>query len=189
MLIINDVLISDSLANTNFACNTAACHGACCIEGDSGAPLEKEEIGIIAEHLDVIKPFMEPEGLALLEKSGFHEIDSDNDVGTTCLPSGACVFVKHEGLTATCAIENAHRAGALPFVKPISCHLYPIRVKQIGEYTALNYHKWDICAPACSRGQNEKILLSDFLQEPLIRKFGQEWYSEFKLVMDQLNQD
>ncbi len=188
MLIIEDVLVSDNLINTQFACNTSACKGACCVEGDYGAPLEKEEIQIIQDSINQIKPFMEVEGIALLDAEGFHEKDIDEEDCTTCLPSGACVFVKFDGMMATCAIENAQRAGALSFKKPISCHLYPVRVKKIGEYLALNYHKWDICEPACQRGDKENIRVSDFLKEPLIRKFGEHWYEEFKNVLVHLRE-
>jgi len=186
MQIIKDVLVSDNLINTKFACNTKICQGACCVEGDSGAPLEKDEINIIQKNIEAIKPYMDKEGLDLLAKDGFHEKDSDKEECTTCLPNGACVFVKFDGALATCAIENAHSDGALDFKKPISCHLYPVRIKQIGEYMALNYHKWDICSPACDRGKDENIMVSDFLKEPLIRKFGEEWYTEFNEVMQQL---
>ena len=188
MLIIEDGLVSDNLVNTQFACNTSACKGACCVEGDYGAPLEKEEIQIIQDSINQIKPFMEDEGIALLDTEGFHEKDIDEEDCTTCLPNGACVFVKFDGMMATCAIENAHRAGALSLKKPISCHLYPVRVKKIGEYLALNYHKWDICEPACQRGDKENIRVSDFLKEPLIRKFGEHWYEEFKNVLVHLRE-
>ena len=189
MLIINDVLVSDNLVNTKFACNTSVCKGACCVEGDYGAPLEKAEISIIKDSIEAIKPYMEPEGIALLESEGFHEKDIDEEDCTTCLPSGACVFVKFDGMLATCAIENAQREGALEFKKPISCHLYPVRVKKIGEYMALNYHQWDICSPACERGENEFIMVSDFLKEPLVRKFGEEWYAEFTEVLMHLRKE
>ncbi|MFN5217314.1 MAG: DUF3109 family protein, partial [Sphingomonadales bacterium] len=108
--------------------------------------------------------------------------DPDGESVTTCLPGGECSFLVYEGLTATCGIENAWKAGKTDFQKPVSCHLYPIRAKRYGEYTALNYHRWSICEPACQRGEQENIPVYAFLKEALIRKMGEAWYEELTAV-------
>lgn len=178
MLIVGNALVSEDIIEKKFACDTRACLGACCVKGDAGAPLLATEIDIIASELPAIAPFLSEEGLKNIQSQGFHTKDPDGEAVTTCLPGGECSFLVFKGLTATCGIENAHKSGATSFKKPVSCHLYPIRAKEYGEYTALNYHRWDICEPACKRGENEQIPVYAFLKEALIRKMGEEWYNE-----------
>lgn len=190
MIQVEDVLLSDDLFKHYFVCDLASCKGACCVEGDSGAPLNFDEIGIIEDNLDAIKPFLTPEGIKNIENLGVFSIDSDGEYVTTLNNGKECAFTTYDkqGI-AKCGIEDAHRAGALDFKKPISCHLYPIRVTQLHAYEALNYHQWSICAPACECGSKLKVKVFQFLKEPLIRKYGAEWYAHLVEVDKLLEQE
>ena len=177
MIIVDDVLVSDDLIEKSFVCDLKKCKGACCEEGDYGAPLDLEEIEFYQNHLEKIKPFMAAAGLEVLERDGFWEDDLDGEPVTTTVDGRDCVFVKRdEDGTLKCAIENAYHAGALELNKPISCHLYPIRITKTKMGDALNYDRWDICSDACSLGEALKIPVYQFLKEPLIRKYGSDWY-------------
>lgn len=176
MIAIDDTLISDDLVQKAFVCDLNRCKGACCIKGDSGAPLDEKEVHEIESLMPQIRPFMTPEYLVDVEAKGFFEKDKDGDFVTTCQPSGECNFVVYKNGIASCSIEEAFHAGAINFRKPVSCHLYPVRVKEYSTFTAVNYHQWDICAAACDKGRTEGVPVFRFLQEPLIRKFGADWY-------------
>ncbi len=179
MVIVGQALVSEDVFERKFACQINKCKGICCIEGDVGAPLENAEIDRISANLEGIKPFMSTEGLELMGHDTFSEVDEDSEPVTRCRETGECVFVvyKDNGL-ASCAIEEAHAAGKSDFLKPISCHLYPIRAKKYGAYTAMNYHNWDICSDACQAGTEMNIPVHEFLKSALIRKMGEEWYKE-----------
>jgi len=176
MLVHENTLISLDVVEKDFVCNLSACKGACCIEGESGAPLEEEEIKIIEENLGEIKPFMARKALKLLEEKGFWEKDTDGDLVTNCLSGKACIFAITENGIYKCSIEKAYLAGKIEYKKPISCHLYPIRLAQVGEYRALNYSKWEVCDPACKLGASLQVPVFKFLKEALVRKFGENWY-------------
>ncbi len=177
MIVIQDTILSEDLFEKKFTCHLEKCKGACCIKGDRGAPLDEDEIEIIAEILPKVIPFMQPEFAADVEKRGFYEVDSDNDLVTTCQPTGECNFVVYDDTgTTQCAIELANNAGEIDYKKPISCHLYPIRTKKYKHYTGVNYDTWDICKPACSLGFQLNMPVYSFVKDALIRKFGQEWY-------------
>ncbi len=179
MIIIGNTLVSEDIFEAQFICNLYACKGACCIEGDAGAPLLAEEVDLIKNDFETIKPFLTPEFVNSIEKTNFYEADKDGDWVTTCQKTGECNFVvKSKDGTLSCGIELAHKAGKTTFKKPLSCHLYPIRLSKVGEYTALNYHRWHICHAACSFGKQEQVTLFEFLKEPLIRAFGNHWYAE-----------
>ena len=120
---------------------------------------------------------MDQKGANAIETNGFYE-NRGNELETQCLPTGECVFVKYENGTATCGIETANKVNKLNFKKPISCHLYPLRVSKVGEYTALNYHKWDICSAACDLGDKESLPVYVFLKEAITRAFGTEMYMQ-----------
>ena len=160
-----------------------ACKGACCIEGDAGAPLTLDEIDVIEEDLEAIKPYMRPEGIAAVEESGVFYMDIDNEPVTTLVNGKECAFVYFDenGITK-CSIEQAHKDGKTDFKKPISCHLYPIRAKKFNEFTALSYNEWDICAPACSCGEELNVSVYRFLKEPIIRAYGEDFYKELETV-------
>jgi len=179
MVEIDDKIVSEEIFDELFACDISKCKGICCIEGDSGAPLEIEEIDIIEENLDAIKPFMSDEGIKAIDEKGVFEVDSDGDYTTTLINGGECAFVTWQGDIALCAIEKAFRANKTTFKKPISCHLYPIRVKKSSNNTVgLNYHRWDVCRDACANGKKCGIKVYQGLQEPLERAFGKEFYAQ-----------
>ncbi|MFZ9756024.1 MAG: DUF3109 family protein [Bacteroidia bacterium] len=179
MVIVGNALVSEDIFERKFACQIGKCKGICCVEGDVGAPLENVEITEIESQLPGIRPFMSPEGLDLLDHGGFHETDEDGEPVTRCQESGECVFVVYTAQgVASCAIEQAHAQSQSSFRKPISCHLYPIRAKKYGAYTAMNYHNWDICSDACQAGTEGNIAVHEFLKDALIRKMGPEWYQE-----------
>lgn len=182
---VGNTLISTEIFSTYFVCHLEKCKGACCIEGDRGAPLEKVEIEQIRKNLNAIKPYMTKEGLSLLETEGFHEGEEIDDIATTCLPTGECVFVYTENGHLGCAIEKAFKEGKTDYYKPMSCHLYPIRINTVGAYDAVNYHEWDICGAACNLGKELNIPVFQFLKEPLIRKYGEAWYGELELIYNE----
>jgi hypothetical protein len=185
---IQDKIVSTQIFERQFVCDLNACKGACCIEGNGGAPVTKEEIAIIEANLDKVLPYMRPEGIAAIEAQGVVYEDEDFEPATTLVNGKECAFVYFDQTnTAKCAIEKAHREGQIDFIKPISCHLYPIRTKQFNEYTALNYEKWDICEPACACGEKLDVPVYKFLKEPLIRAFGPEFYKELEIVSRELD--
>lgn len=184
MIKIDNVLVSDDLKETFFVCNLAACHGDCCVEGDAGAPLEEEEISILEDYIDEIKPFMSDEGREVIELLGVFDYDTDASYVTPLVNNRECAFVYVEDGISFCTIEKAWLEGKIKFQKPISCHLYPVRLKKIGDFTAVNYEKWDICKPALILGKEKGVPLYRFLKEPLIRKFGEAWYERLVRVME-----
>jgi hypothetical protein len=185
---IQDKIVSTQIFERQFVCDLSACKGACCIEGDGGAPVTKEEVAIIEANLDKVLPYMRPEGIAAIQAQGVVYEDEDFEPATTLVNGKECAFVYFDQTnTAKCAIEKAHREGHIDFIKPISCHLYPIRTKQFSEYTALNYEKWDICEPACACGEKLEVPVYKFLKEPLIRAFGSTFYQELEVVSRELD--
>jgi hypothetical protein len=185
MKMVGKTLVSDDLRDVKFVCKLSACHGNCCVKGDAGAPLEEEEISILEDYIEEIKPYMSQEGLTEVEKVGVFEYDADGSYVTPLIKHKECAFVYVENGINFCAIEKAFGEGKIKFQKPISCHLYPVRLKQVGEYTAVNYEKWSICKPAIVNGEEIGVPLYQFLKEPLIRKFGKEWYEELVKVFDE----
>jgi hypothetical protein len=187
---IQDKIVSTQIFERQFVCDLTACKGACCIEGDGGAPLTKDEVQIIEENLPQILPFMRPEGIAAVEAFGVAYEDEDFEPATTLVDGKECAFVYFDqSNTAKCAIEKAQREGKIDFIKPLSCHLYPIRTKQFNDYLALNYEKWDICEPACACGEKLDVPVFRFLKEPLIRAFGSEFYQELEVVSRELDSE
>lgn len=183
LLEIQDKVVSIDLFEKKFVCDLTACKGACCIEGDSGAPLTFEEVSIMEDDLEKIKPFMRPEGIEAVEETGVFYMDWDNEPVSTLVNDKECAFVTFDDNgTALCAIEQAHKAGVTEFKKPISCHLYPIRVKKYNEFTALNYNEWNICKPACACGDKLDVKVYKFLKEPIVRAFGEEFFTELETV-------
>ncbi len=182
MIIVDDVLVSNELKEIYFACNLKACKGDCCVLGDAGAPLEEEEIAILEDDIDEIKPYMTESGLKVIKQVGIFEYDADGEYVTPLVDDIECAFVYLEDGISYCAIEKAFLEGKINFQKPISCHLYPIRLSKVGTATAINYHNWDICSPALISGNNIGDPLYSYLKQPLIRKFGAAWYD--KLVFN-----
>jgi hypothetical protein len=187
---IDDKIISTEIFTKNFVCDLNACKGACCVEGDNGAPLTEEEVNLIQDNLEKIEPFMSQAGIDEVKNNGVSYLDEDQESVTTLLNGKDCAFVYNdENGFAKCSIEKAYREKKIDFNKPISCHLYPIRVKKFGEYTALNYDRWKICAPACSCGEKLQVSVYRFLKEPLIRAFGEGFYKELELVDKEISSE
>jgi len=184
---IQDKIVSTQIFERKFVCDLNACKGACCIHGDAGAPLSIDEASILEDDLEKIKPFMRREGIEAVEKTGVFYVDQENDTATTLINGAECAFVYFDELGITkCAIEAAHKDGKTTFKKPISCHLYPIRVKHFNDFTAINYDHWEICEPACKCGEELNLPVYRFLKEPLIRAFGQKFYEELIIVDGEL---
>lgn len=182
MIIVGDVLVSDELIDKYFCCDLSACKGACCIEGDAGAPVKPEEIADLSENYPIFKKYMTEEGVAVVEANGDPFVFNGNgDFETPLMPSNnACAFMCYDKDVAMCAIEKAFLQGEIDFRKPISCYLYPIRVSKVGKYWALNYHHWNICQCARTYGNTLKLPAYKFLKDPLTQAFGEEWYKELE---------
>lgn len=176
MIIIEDTIVSEDLIGTYFSCKLSICNGLCCIEGDAGAPLDESEINIIKKSLSKIQKRMSVDGLEIIKKKGFVERDVLGNLSTALINGKECVFTYKDGDTTYCAIEKAYNSGDIDFIKPISCHLYPVRLSRLYNSVAINVHKWDICRKAFINGRRENIPLYKFLRIPLIRRFGKEWY-------------
>lgn len=180
MIAIDDTVISENLHHIRFACDLNACKGACCVEGDAGAPLEAGETEDLVKHIESIKPFMTAEGRNSLEEQGpFLEIMPGTYM-TPLVEGKECIYTVFENGITRCAIENAFVAGAIPFAKPVSCHLYPVRISRYTDFDAVNYHEWHICEAALIKGKAEGIPLYVFLKDALIRKYGNAWYAQLK---------
>lgn len=178
MIEIKDTLVSTEIFDKQFVCDLERCKGACCIEGDDGAPLTEEEISTIEDLLPEIMPYMTHEGIEVVNREGVFYMDRFNEPVTTLKKDKACVFVTEENGMYKCAIEKAYEDDGIAIKKPISCHLYPIRLKKIHDLTALNYDVWKICDDACKLGESLNVEVFKFLREPLIRKFGKDYYEE-----------
>jgi hypothetical protein len=189
MIIIENTLVSEDVLEKNFICDIEKCKGACCIEGDAGAPLNQDELLIIESQFENIKPYLSKAAFQDIERRGFYEKDKDGDIVTTCQPDGLCNFatINKQGILA-CGMEQAFIEGKTSYKKPISCHLYPIRISQVGQYEALNYHRWDICKAACTLGEKHKTPVYTFLKDALIRKFGEDWYNTLDEIAEDWNQ-
>lgn len=177
MIEIDGKIIASDLLTEQFCCDLAVCKGECCVEGDSGAPLEIEEVDELENEYPNYKPYMTPEGIEAVESQGFMVVDVDGDYTTPLIDGAECAYSFKENGITFCAIERAYREGKCSFLKPISCHLYPIRVKHFatGDY-GLNIHRWNICKCAFDCGKREGVKLYKAMREPLVRRFGEEFY-------------
>lgn len=178
MIQIENQIISVDIFEKHFFCDLKSCKGACCVEGDSGAPLDDCELQKLKDSYDKIKPYMKKAGIKKVEKTGLAVYDEEGDLTTSLINNRECVFVTEENGISFCAIEKAYLDGKTDFKKPISCHLFPIRITQYEEFEAINYEKIKICNPACSCGEKLKIPLYVFLKEGLIRRYGNNWYNK-----------
>ena len=177
MIIVENSIVSDDVAECRFRCDLRQCQGACCVEGDGGAPLLSAEVAELEAVLKAVKPYMTERGKCTVEQQGVAVRDRDGDLGTPLVDGGECAYaVREADGTTLCAIEKAYRAGALDrdFPKPVSCLLYPLRITDYGEFTAVNYHRWSVCR--CAVGQGDPLYIS--LKAPLVRRFGSAWYAE-----------
>ncbi len=182
MIIVQNKLVSDDLVEEQFICNLTACKGACCWEGDLGAPLDEAELPVLEAIFEQVKPFLSPAGIHEIERQGTAVwFEQPGEWGTPLIDNGPCAYMTKNALgIAQCGIEQAWKAGATDFQKPISCHLYPIRVQKNEEvgFEALNYDRWDICSAACELGKKEQVPVYQFLREAIVRKYGQDFYDE-----------
>ena len=186
MLEILNTLVSLDLFKVFFCCDLEKCHGACCIEGDAGAPVTMEEVELLEEAYEKLHDDLAPEAQQQIESEGVVYPDKDGELVTQIINGKDCVFVKHENGCAFCAIDSAYRCGRFHWQKPISCALYPVRLSKVGGITAVNVHKWDICQPARDLGKKLQLPVYQFLKEPLIRRFGQAWWDECDLAAKEL---
>lgn len=180
MIQIDDTIISTELFDMKFCCDLAKCKGECCVEGDSGAPLEEEELPLLEKSLPLVWDDLSEKSKKLIKAQGVSYIDEEGDLVTSIVDGCECVFTFFdEKGVCKCALEKAYRAGLSDFYKPISCHLYPIRLQKLSNGTiALNVHKWRVCKSAFTLGEEKGIPLYKFLKEPLVRRFGNEWYEK-----------
>jgi len=180
MILIDEILISDAIVKKNFHCNLGACKGACCYEGDFGAPLEKEEQEFLSQPpVEIVELLSDEAKLKISAEGGIREFKEDKTIGTNLLEDGSCVFLyKNKIGISFCAIEKAYKEGSIKMNKPISCHLYPVRASknEHTQFEALNYDEWDICSPACTLGDEMKIPIYKFVKDALIRKYGEDFY-------------
>lgn len=187
MIEVQQTLVHEDIINENFVCNLNRCKGACCIQGDSGAPLERSELSVLEEIYPLVKPYMTEAGVKTIEEAGTWVKDFEGDYTTPCVDTfKECAYVTWENGITKCAIEKAYEDGKINWKKPISCHLYPIRITDYPEFEVLHYDRWNICNPACSFGNELKVSVYKFLKEPLIRKYGADWYNELeqKVALD-----
>ncbi len=183
MIVIDNTRISDDIKERQFVCHLEKCKGACCVEGDLGAPLEQSELNELERLFPVVKPYLSQAGAEAIEKQGAYILDEEGEYSTTTVNRKECAFaVYDQNWILKCGIELAYQDGKTDFQKPLSCHLYPIRVKRYEHYNALNYDHWSICSDACTLGASLGVRVFEFLKQPLIRRFGEDWYT--KLVKE-----
>lgn len=188
MVQIDDTIISLDVFEKEFICDLGACLGGCCNEeGDSGAPLDEDEVKIIQDLLPTVWDDLSPAAQEVIREKGVAFQDEDGDWVTPVVNGHDCVFTYYgnNGM-CLCAIEKAYREGKISYYKPVSCHLYPIRCKKYPTFTAVNYHKWKICKAAEVLGRKEGVKIYQFLKEPLIRKFGEAWYEQLEICAEEL---
>lgn len=186
MIQIENTLISFDVFEKKFCCDLQQCKGVCCIEGDSGAPLEKGEPRQIEADYEGIRTFMKPQGIRAVEEQGFAVVDKDGDLVTPLINGGECAYAIEENGVCWCAIEKAWSQGKSAFRKPESCHLYPIRITRYAGFEALNFHKWDICRCARIKGEQEGIPVYRFLKQALIARYGEEWYRQVEYAAGEI---
>jgi len=181
MIIIDNTIVNHDLIQAQFICDLPRCKGDCCVSGDAGAPLEDAEIGLLEDELDQIREFMTENGLKVVDENGVFDYDEFGNMVTPLVNDRECAFAGfHENGVSFCAIEKAWLAGKTTFRKPVSCHLYPIRLSEKDGFIHLIYHRWSICVPAIRKGEKAGLPLYRFLKEALERKFGAEWYTKLE---------
>ena len=185
MLQIQNALVSLDGIEKFFVCNLDKCLGECCIEGDAGAPITEQEYAQLKEILPEVYADLLPAARQRIDEAGVAYVDEEGDLVTQIVEGRNCVFTCYgEGGMCMCAIEKAYREGRIDFYKPISCHLYPLRLTDYPSFTAVNYHSWKICKAAEVLGRAKGVRVYQFLKEPLIRRFGKEWYDELVLACE-----
>ncbi len=186
MISIGETLVSTHLIERKFVCDLQKCKGICCVEGESGAPLEPKEAKILEGIYKEVEPFLTAAGRKAIAKYGKHTIDPDGDIVTPLVGGDKeCAYTVFENGIAMCGIEKAYLNKKVKFRKPVSCHLYPVRITRHKHFTAVNYHVWDICAPACELGKKLTVPVYKFLKTALVRRFGKKWYQELETVAEE----
>jgi hypothetical protein len=186
MFQIGKTIVSADLIEKEFVCDLTACKGACCVDGDAGAPLEDKETEILVDVFHKVKPYLRKEGVKAINEQGAFVKGFDGEWETPLVNGSECAYVVFDEKGGVkCGIEQAYLDGAITWKKPISCHLYPVRIKEYTELTAVNYHKWQICDSACTLGQQLKVPIYKFVKESLIRKFGEKWYAELEQIAEE----
>ena len=198
ILQIGDILISSDLLTESFCCDLDACHGACCVEGDAGAPVTLDEVMQIEDSLETVWTDLSASAQAVIDRQGVAYTDQEGDLVTSIVNGKDCVFTCYDTIDVgdgpihhccLCAFEKAFRAGRISFCKPISCALYPIREKKLGmNLIGLNYNRWDVCKCAREKGTQLDIPVYRFLKEPLIRRFGERWYGQLETLVSELHE-
>lgn len=188
MFQIGKTIVSEDIIQKDFVCNLSACKGACCIDGDAGAPLDAEETQILKDIYPKVKPFLRKEGIAAIEAQGTFITTEDGELETPLIDGADCAYVIFDNRgTALCGIEEAYNQGEITWKKPVSCHLYPVRVQDYSEFAAVNYHHWHICDDACTLGKELQVPVYKFVKQALVRKFGEDWYGELEKVAENLS--
>jgi hypothetical protein len=183
MFQLDKTIVSEEILEKEFVCNLSACKGACCVNGDAGAPLENEELKELEEILPILKKYLRKEGLDAIAQQGTYTTNDQGEHETTLIDGEDCAYVIYdEKNVALCGIEEAYNQGEIAFKKPVSCHLYPIRIKQYSEFAAVNYDKWEICDDACSLGKELSVPVYKFVKQALERKFGEAWFAELDKI-------
>lgn len=186
---IDNILVSDEVVEKHFVCDLNACKGGCCVHGESGAPLEQSELQILEDIYPKVKPYLTDEGIKAIEEQGL--FTDDKGWKTTLIggKGGPCAYVNYDKKgVAYCGIERANEAGVIDWKKPVSCHLYPVRIQEKEDVVFVNYDEWDICDPACKLGASLKVPLYQFLREALVRKYGQEFYDTLQATVEYMNE-
>lgn len=195
MIEIGDKIVSMDVFEVLFACDYQQCKGICCVEGDSGAPLEPGEAEMLRKYLPEVEHLLSSRAREVIAQQGVSYIDEEGDEVTSIVGGKDCVFTTYdERGNCLCAYEKMYYEGKIDWIKPISCQLYPIRLTKYKDFTAVNYHKWSVCKCALKRGRKEGMPVYQFLKGPLIRAFGQEWYDQLEeaarlLKEERLEQD
>lgn len=190
ILQVGNVLVSSDIFTEKFCCDLDACKGECCIEGDAGAPVTLDEIGEIENVLDTVWSDLNASAQAVIDKQGVAYTDRDGDLVTSIVGGKDCVFTCYENGVCLCAMDRAFRNGKTKWAKPISCALYPIREKNFGnDLYGINYHRWKVCREAVKKGEELNLHVYEFLKDPLIRRFGKEWYDELLELAEQLKKE
>lgn len=186
MIVIDDKTISDDVVEQQFVCDLNACKGACCTAGDFGAPLDKSELQILDDIYDKVKPYLTEEGIRTIEKEGKYVYVKENKEWCTTLMNkkDGCAWLNYDkNGVVICGIEKAYNDKVIDWKKPVSCHLYPIRITKYKHYDAVNYERWNVCKAACKNGKALKVPVYKFLKEALIRKYGEEFYAALELTV------
>ena len=177
MLEIGNSIVSLDIISSRFTCNLQACKGACCVTGDSGAPLEPAEVVILEEIFPALRPYLSEESIKSIEEQGTSVIDIEQETVTPLNNGKECAYTFFRDGIALCAIEKAYQDGVIKFRKPISCHLYPVRIKKYKHFDAVNYDRWEICSPAIEKGNEQETPVYRFVKDALTLKYGNEWFN------------